>query len=129
MEKDFWFMDNRIQVKRVYDDPDGTELADGFRVYVDRLWPRGESKVKFHYDLWAKDVAPSNELRRWFHQDAETRWPEFCERYRTELRTNPAFKIFVQELKPYSKITLLYSSSDRVRNNAIVLASVLSDAL
>ncbi|HEY3871625.1 MAG TPA: DUF488 family protein [Actinocrinis sp.] len=72
----------RFQVKRVYDDP---SPQDGFRVLVDRLWPRGISKERAEVDEWAKDVAPSGELRQWFHADRDGRYDEFAARYAAEL--------------------------------------------
>lgn len=114
-----------IQVKRVYSDPDGKESTDGYRVYVDRLWPRGESKEKFHYDLWDKEVAPSDELRKWFHSDPDNLWEEFEKRYKSELQSNPATKELIETLKPHSLVTLLYSSHDENHNNAVVLADYL----
>ena len=73
-----------IQLKRVYEEP---SPADGFRILVDRLWPRGISKEEACVDLWLKEVAPSDELRKWFDHDPE-RWPEFRARYRAELKGN-----------------------------------------
>ncbi|MDE6368258.1 MAG: DUF488 family protein, partial [Muribaculaceae bacterium] len=75
-----------IKIKRAYD-PVSNE--DGFRVYVDRLWPRGLSHETFHYDLWDKEISPSTELREWFHQDPDNRWDEFKKRYLDELKANP----------------------------------------
>lgn len=112
----------KIQIKRAYEPatPD-----DGFRIYIDRLWPRGLSHETFHYDLWDKDISPSTELREWFHQDPATRWTEFEEKYRQELLANPAF----QQLKAYIHtkpvVTLLYSSHDEEHNNAVVLENLL----
>ena len=68
-----------VRIERVYDDPEGA--TGGFRVFVDRLWPRGESKAKFHYDVWAKDVTPSTALREWYHADRPGRWEEFMKKY------------------------------------------------
>lgn len=115
-----------IRISRVYSDPSGAE-ADGFRVYVDRLWPRGESKEKFIYDLWAKDIAPSTELREWYHADPGNRWDEFAERYRAELAANPAMPDFASALRPHPVVTLLYSSRDESHNNAAVLRDYLLD--
>ncbi len=70
----------KIQLKRVYSDPEGTTANDGYRIYIDRLWPRGESKNTFHYDLWAKDIAPSTELREWFHQESATKLGDLCKK-------------------------------------------------
>ncbi len=111
-------MPTRIQLKRAYDP---VSPADGYRVYVDRLWPRGLSHETFHYDAWVKDLAPSAELREWFHQDPTTRWPEFEERYRAELLANPAFASFKARVAEHPVVTLLYSSHDRDHNNAVVL--------
>lgn len=114
-----------IQVKRVYADPDGDAADDGFRIYVDRLWPRGESKEKFHYDLWVKDVAPSTELREWFHADPEGRWDEFARRYDAELDTNGSMGPLLDEVRRHKLVTLLFSSRDETHNNAIILAGYL----
>lgn len=115
-----------IDVKRVYDDPDGD---DGFRVYVDRLWPRGESKEKFHYDLWAKDAAPSTELREWFHADPEGRWTEFEKRYTAELDAAQSTRDLIDRLAPHDRIVLLFSSRDTMHNNAVVLSRYLRGKL
>ncbi len=111
-----------IQIKRAYD-PE--EKADGFRVYIDRLWPRGLSHETFHYDLWDKEIAPSTELREWFHTDPDNLWPQFVERYKTELKSNPAFDTLKQTLEGKPVVTLLYSSHDRVHNNAVVVREML----
>lgn len=111
-----------INIERVYSDPDGD---DGYRVLVDRLWPRGESKEKFHYHLWAKDIAPSDELREWFHQDPDGRWNQFREKYLSELESNPQAQQLKSSLAKYPKVTLLYSSRDTLHNNAIVVADFL----
>lgn len=112
----------KFSLKRAYEpaSPD-----DGYRVYVDRLWPRGLSHADFKYDLWAKDIAPSTELREWFHADPENRWPEFEKKYALELEGNPAFRQLRKELSEKPKVTLLYSSHDRTRNNAAVLGQEL----
>lgn len=119
----------RIQVKRVYADPDGSGVEDGYRIYVDRLWPRGESKEKFHYDLWAKDVAPSDELRRWYHDDPADRWDEFRRRYLAELEANPAADSLASSLSGHELVTLLFSSREPENNNAHVLADFLRTRL
>ncbi|WP_295731976.1 DUF488 domain-containing protein [uncultured Muribaculum sp.] len=119
-----------ISIERVYADPSGTVLPhEGFRIYVDRLWPRGESKEKFHYDMWAKDVAPSTELREWFHGNPATRWEEFNRRYTMELQSNPAMGALLSEIRKHQYVTLLYSSRDTVHNNAVILASYLKSKL
>ncbi|MCM1309536.1 MAG: DUF488 family protein [Bacteroides sp.] len=115
-----------INVKRAYE-PE--EVGDGFRVYVDRLWPRGLSHETFHYDLWDKAIAPSTELREWFHANPQAEWPEFEARYRRELLANPALDELKKTLSGKEKVTLLYSSHDTEHNNAIVLRDLLSQRL
>jgi len=111
-----------IQTKRVYDKPART---DGFRVLVDRLWPRGLTKEKARVDLWMKEIAPSDELRKWFHHE-EQNWNEFVKRYKAELAKK---KDVLRELKKLSEeretMTLLYGSRDQKQNQAVVLAEVL----
>ena len=116
-------MVQEIQLKRAYD-PASSE--DGYRVYIDRLWPRGLSHETFHYDSWDKAIAPSSELREWFHQDAEGRWKEFTEKYKKELSENPAFESLRKEIAGKPKVTLLYSSRDHEHNNAVVVKEVLN---
>lgn len=111
-----------IQLKRAYD-PE--ETTDGFRVYIDRLWPRGLSHETFHYDLWEKDIAPSSGLREWFHTDPDNLWPQFVEKYKAEIKANPAFDSLQLELEGKSTVTLLYSSHDREHNNAVVVKEIL----
>ena len=115
-------MERIIDIKRAYD-PESPE--DGFRVYVDRLWPRGLSHATFHYDLWEKDAAPSTELREWFHADPKNEWPEFEKRYLAELESNPALTTLRKAIADKPKTTLLYSSRDRTHNNAAVLRTAL----
>jgi uncharacterized protein YeaO (DUF488 family) len=111
-----------IQTKRVYEKPAKT---DGFRVLVDRLWPRGLTKEKAKVDLWMKEIAPSDALRKWFHHQ-EGGWGEFEKRYKAELKTN---KELLSELKKLAKergtVTLLFGSKDEEKNQAVVLARML----
>ena len=112
-----------IAIKRVYDPP---ELSDGFRVLVDRLWPRGLTKEKAALDLWAKDIAPSTELREEFNHKPE-KFAEFKKHYRLELSKNPALAAFRKELKR-PKVTLLFGARDPKINHAVVLAEYLRSA-
>lgn len=114
-----------IKIQRAYNDPEGLDKAEGWRVYIDRLWPRGESKAEFHYDLWAKGISPSTELREWFHADPTDRWPEFVKRYTAELEANPQLPELIEEIKTHPVVTLLYSSRDTEHNNAVVIADYL----
>ena len=109
-----------IAVKRVYDPP---AADDGYRVLVDRLWPRGTTKAAAALDLWAKDLAPSPDLRKEFNHQPE-RFAEFTHHYLGELAKNPAVALFRAELKR-PKVTLLYGAHDRANNHALVLADFL----
>lgn len=113
----------QIKIKRAYE-PAAPE--DGFRIYVDRLWPRGLSHATFHYDLWDKEIAPSTGLRHWFHEDPDERWQEFEARYRAELAANPALAALKKVINAHDVTTLLYSSHDRERNNARALRDFLT---
>ena len=112
-----------IAIKRVYDPP---EPSDGFRVLVDRLWPRGLTKEKAALDLWAKDIAPSTELREEFNHRPE-KFAEFKKHYRLELSKNPALVAFRKELKQ-PKVTLLFGARDPKINHAAVLAEYLTQS-
>jgi uncharacterized protein YeaO (DUF488 family) len=110
-------MKARINVKRVYDAPDA---GDGRRILVDRLWPRGLTKEKAKIDFWAKDVSPSNELRKWYGHEPG-KWEEFKKRYFAEINGN---KAAVDELigqMGKGPVTLVYSSTERAINNAEAL--------
>ena len=114
-----------IRIKRVYDPPEPT---DGNRILVDRLWPRGLSRAGARVDVWAKQVAPSTELRQWYGHDA-AKWPQFQARYLAELRENPqAVERLLQEIGE-EPVTLLFASRDRQRNNAVVLKTYLEDIM
>lgn len=112
-----------IRLKRAYA---SQAPEDGFRVYVDRLWPRGLSHETFHYDLWDKDIAPSTELREWYHVAPTVRWNDFAQRYANELHSNPAYTALVSTLSAHPCVTLLFSSHDTLHNNAVVLANTLA---
>lgn len=112
-----------INIKRAYE-PAAPE--DGFRIYVDRLWPRGLSHETFHYDWWDKEIAPSTELREWFHSASQTEWAEFEQRYKNELIHNPAYNELKNTIADKPVVTLLYSSHDTEHNNALVLQALLT---
>lgn len=112
----------KIQIKRAYE-PSSPD--DGFRIYIDRLWPRGLSHETFHYDLWDKEIAPSTELREWFHEDPSERWTEFEEKYLSELKANPAFRQLKAYIATKPVVTLIYSSHDENHNNAVVVLNAL----
>ena len=110
-----------VAIKRIYDQPDP---ADGYRVLVDRLWPRGVSKEHADLDEWLKDVAPSPELRTWWNHNPDT-MQEFAERYREELDINGAVAELRSIIAGHPKVTLLYGAKDPVINHARVLAEYL----
>lgn len=112
-----------IETKRVYEDP---EPSDGYRVLVDRLWPRGVSREEAELDDWRKDLAPSDELRKWFDHDPE-KWEEFRERYRDELQEYREDCRELLEQVTDEKLTLLYAAKDRDHNNALVLREYLEE--
>ena len=111
-----------VRVKRVYAPP---APDDGFRILVDRIWPRGISKADAALDLWLKDVAPSTELRQWFGHDPE-RMAEFTTRYVAELDTNPATAELRALAADHDRVTLVYSAHDELHNQAVVLAAYLT---
>lgn len=110
-----------IRVKRVYEQPSD---QDGFRILVDRLWPRGLRKSEAKFDLWMKEIAPENRLRKWFSHDPE-KWEEFRKYYLKELEQKEEY---VQELLGKARekdLTLLYAAKDETFNNATVLKEYL----
>jgi uncharacterized protein YeaO (DUF488 family) len=110
-----------FKIKRIYEEP---AASDGYRVLVDRLWPRGVSKERAALDDWAKEVAPSAELRTWFDHDP-AKFDEFTARYKTELKANPAVNELLSQTKDKPTITLLYGAKDPVINQANVLQQYL----
>jgi uncharacterized protein YeaO (DUF488 family) len=112
-----------IGIKRVYDEP---SKKDGFRVLVDRLWPRGLSKERAKTDLWMKEIAPSDALRKWFGHEPK-KWPEFEKRYRAELKEKKDLLAEIRKLEAEHKtVTLLYGRNDPKQNQAVILLDVLS---
>lgn len=111
-----------IKIKRAYQLP---EDEDGYRILVDRLWPRGVSKEKVKLDLWLKEVAPSDDLRKWFSHDPG-KWSEFQERYWEELKDKKNLLSKIKDLeKEKGTITLVYAAKDEEHNDAVVLRDKL----
>lgn len=110
-----------LRMKRAYQP---ANASDGTRVLVDRLWPRGVSRIDASLDEWMKDVAPSAELRKWFGHDPE-RWQEFARRYRAELSENGVLLKKLRALARKGRVTLVYSAHDEIHNDAVVLRNVL----
>ena len=112
-----------VKVKRVYAPLDP---KDGYRVLVDRLWPRGLKKTDLALDEWCRELAPSTDLRKWFNHEVE-KWPDFKKKYQAELKAPVAVEI-LKKLKAKSKrgtVTLLYSAHDEEHNQAVVLQDYL----
>lgn len=115
-------MADEVRIKRAYDAP---ARGDGYRVLVDRVWPRGVSKEDLHLKLWAKELAPSTKLRQWFGHDPK-RWNEFRERYEWELmdaKCEAQIRDIIDAAKGSPVITLVYSAKDEEHNQAVVLCT------
>jgi len=110
-----------IQIKRAYEAP---ARGDGTRILVERLWPRGVTKDKLALDAWAKEVAPSPELRKWYSHDVK-KWPEFQRRYREELKANREALAPLRAAAKRGRVTLIYAAHDAEHNSALVLRRYL----
>ncbi|MCL4375568.1 DUF488 family protein [Candidatus Marsarchaeota archaeon] len=113
-----------LGIKRIYDK---TEMTDGRRILVDRLWPRGVKRSTANIDIWMKEIAPSDKLRTWFAHDIK-KWPEFEKRYRRELERNESLSKLINIVKA-SDVTFVYSSNDQEHNNAVVLEKVINEKI
>lgn len=110
-----------LAIKRVYEP---VSPKDGYRILVDRLWPRGLSKDRAAVDLWLKDIAPSTELRRWFGHDPG-KWSEFRRKYSAELATHAEDVAQIRKLAKRRRVTLVYGARDTEYNDAVVLLGYL----
>jgi uncharacterized protein YeaO (DUF488 family) len=115
----------KISVKRVYEEP-GKD--DGYRVLVDRLWPRGIKKEQADINCWLRNIAPSSELRKWFGHDPE-KWPEFKKRYFQELKENPEMLNQLAEIVKSQHVTLVFGAKEKEHNNAVALKEYLERKL
>jgi uncharacterized protein YeaO (DUF488 family) len=116
-----------IRIERIYDNPKGNKGNNSFRILVDRLWPRGLGKKDTRIDLWQKDIAPSNTLRKWFGHD-EKKWDEFKRKYFKELDKKSNSEMvdeIIKMAKEHSSITLLYGAKEERYNNAVALKEYL----
>jgi uncharacterized protein YeaO (DUF488 family) len=114
-----------LKIKRVYDAPSD---ADGYRVLVDRLWPRGMSKNDLKVDVWLRDVAPSDEIRKWCGHDP-AKWEEFRSKYTQELNSNREFEKLLDLVRERERVTLVYSARDTEHNQAVVLKELIEKRL
>jgi len=112
-----------ILIKRVYE---SRAKADGYRILVDRLWPRGVTKADAAVDEWMKEIAPSTGLRKWFHSDGGN-WEQFKHKYILELQHNPAVERLQALVKQHTVITFLYAVKDEEHNHAIILRDYLQN--
>ena len=113
----------RFATKRIYEP---VSADDGYRVLIDRLWPRGVSKERAALDEWAKDIAPSTELRKWFaHESAK--YTEFAKKYIDEIQQNPEAAAMIKSWRTHDKVTLLYGARDEAHNEANVLQNYLTN--
>lgn len=113
----------KITIKRIYDSP---SKDDGYRILVDRIWPRGVSKENSKLDEWNKDIAPSGKLRKWFDHDPE-KFDEFAKKYRKELDDKKEDLTKILEITKNKKVTLLYGAKDTEHNQAVVLQNALKE--
>ena len=114
-------MSGKLQVKRIYDP---ATRSDGYRILVERLWPRGVRKINLKLDAWMREVAPSTALRKWFAHDPN-KWSEFRRRYFAELDKSPEAWKAILVLARKSAVTLLFSSKDAEHNNVVALRDYL----
>ena len=112
-----------VKIKRIYEP---FAKGDGYRILVDRLWPRGIKKEEAHINKWMKEVAPSTELRKWIHADP-SKWQQFIIKYRAELKGSAAFEELQSLSEEHATITLLYAAKDEEQNHALVLKQFLAD--
>lgn len=111
-----------IKLKRIYEKP---EKSDGYRILVDRLWPRGVSKEKAALNLWLKDIAPSSELRKWFGHNPQ-KWPDFQKKYKAEILANKeVFDELKKIVRERKNVTLLYAVKDDAHNEAVVIKDLI----
>ena len=118
-------MKKEVKIKRIYE---AYQRSDGFRILVDRLWPRGIKKETAHIDAWMKEVAPSTALRNWFNHQPE-HWEKFRERYLAELAKSEAAGELLQCVKSHPTVSLLYGARDEEHNQAVVLRQYINDLL
>ena len=115
-----------IQLKRAYTP---AEKTDGWRILVDKLWPRGVKKQDADFNSWHKEIAPTDSLRKWFNHDQD-KWPEFQKKYSTELSQNEqALDELIKEVKQHTVVTFIFAARDEAHNNAVVLREVILSAL
>lgn len=116
----------QILLKRIYEQP---APQDGYRILLDRMWPRGITKEKADYDEWRKDITPSSDLRHWFHEDPENNWQTFKTRYEMEIKQNPDFISFIQDIKKHPVVTFLTAAKDLNHCHLPILKAMIEKTL
>jgi uncharacterized protein YeaO (DUF488 family) len=116
----------QIKTKRVYEI---YSEEDGIRILVDKLWPRGIKKEDLKYDIWEKDIVPSDSLRKRFHEDKINNWDKFKSQYHQELLDSESVKTFIERIRQYPMVTLLYAAKDAERNHILILKPFLEHKL
>ena len=111
-----------IYMKRIYT---AASEMDGKRILVDRLWPRGIKKEDAKIDLWAKEITPSTELRKWYHPDIEHRWEAFQQRYKAELLAQSEMLQHISKIAQHEKVTLMTAAKNELHNHVVVLKQIL----
>jgi uncharacterized protein YeaO (DUF488 family) len=115
-----------IKIKRIYEK---FSPKDGLRILVDRLWPRGIKKDEAKIDLWFKEIAPSNKLRKWFKHDI-SKWEEFKKRYKEEIEQNKeSLEKLIEIIKNKKVVTLVFSAKDKEHSNAVALKEILMEKI
>lgn len=116
----------QILLKRIYEQP---APQDGYRILLDRIWPRGITKEEADYDEWRKDITPSSDLRHWFHEDPENNWQTFKIRYEMEIKQNPDFIPFIQDIKKHPVVTFLTAAKDLNHCHLPILKAMIEKTL
>ena len=114
-----------VKIKRIYEP---YSKDDGYRILIDRLWPRGIKKEEAHIDKWMKEIAPSTDLRKWFHQESETdHWEQFVKSYQAELKKSEVIEELLSDIDDHKTVTLLYGAKNQAHNHALVLLQFIKD--
>lgn len=115
----------QVQIKRIYEPP---EPGDGFRILIDRIWPRGMKKEAAAIDVWMKEVSPSADLRKWFNHEPG-KWSAFSKAYKAELRKSTALNELIRDIEKHKKVTLLYSAKNEQYNQAVALQQFINERI
>ena len=113
-----------VKIKRIYK---SYSKDDGYRILIDRLWPRGIKKEEAHIDKWMKEIAPSTDLRKWFHQESEAdHWEQFVKSYQAELKKSDVIEELLSDIESHQTVTLLYAAKNEEHNHALILQQFIN---